>query len=68
MNLKLEFLHEVFKEYHVYCIRNILAKKNIHDDIKMLMINKHLNWLKQVDNAYNMVNTINSVRELTRRN
>lgn len=68
MNLKLEFLHGFLKEYHLYCIRSILAKKNIHDDIKMLMINKHLNWLKQVDNAYNMVNTINSVRELTRRN
>ena len=37
MNLKLEFLHELLKEYHLYCIRNILAKKNINDDMYRLI-------------------------------
>lgn len=68
MNLKLEFLHKIIKAYHEECIKNILSKRNVHDDVKMLLIAKHLNYLKQVDNAYNFADTIDKLRELLKRN
>lgn len=64
MNLKLEFLHKIIKAYHEECIKNILSKMNVHDDVKMLLIAKHLIWLKQNDEAYNTVDTIDKIREL----
>ena len=67
MNIKLEFLHKLIRAYHEDCIKNILAKKNIHDDVKKFLIDKHLNRLKQVDEAYNNVDTLDKVRELIRK-
>jgi hypothetical protein len=46
MNIKLEFLHKLIRAYHEDCIKNILAKENVHDDVKRLLMDKHLNWLK----------------------
>jgi len=68
MNLKLEFLHKIIKAYHEESIKSILSKRNVHDDVKMLLIAKHLNYLKQVDNAYNFADTIDKLRELLKRN
>ncbi len=67
MNLKLDFLHNIIKMYHVECIKSILSKRSVCDDVKMLLIDKHLNWLKQADNAYNYADTIDKVRELIKR-
>ena len=68
MNLKLDFLHSIIKMYHIECIKSIIAKRSMHDDVKMLLIDKHLNWLKQADNAYNYADTIDKVRELIKKN
>ena len=67
MSLKLDFLHNIIKTYHIECIRSIIERKSVHNDVKMLLIDKHLNWLKQTDDAYNYADTIDKVRELIKR-
>lgn len=68
MSLVLEFIHKIIQAYHEDCIKNILAKKNVCDDIKMLLIGKHLNYLKQVDKTYDFADTIDKLKELLKRN
>ena len=55
MNLKLFLVHGLIKEFHKSKIRRILARTDIGDEAKMLLIADSLNWLKANDEAYNLV-------------
>lgn len=61
MNLKLFFFHGLIKEFHQSKIRRILARTDIHDDIKKLLIADSLNWLKSNDEAYKFVDTLDKL-------
>lgn len=67
MNFMGEFIYRIIKEYHKYCIQHIL-KNNIPDDFKLFLITKHLVWLKQNDETYKFVDTIDKLKSMFNKN
>lgn len=61
MNLKLFLVHGLIKEFHKSKIRRILARTDIGDEAKMLLIADSLNWLKANDEAYKFVDTLDKL-------
>ncbi|MBR1778307.1 MAG: hypothetical protein IJ752_06975 [Alphaproteobacteria bacterium] len=61
MNLKFFLLHGLIKEFHKSKIRRILARTDIGDEAKKLLIADSLNWLKSNDEAYNLVDTLDKL-------